>query len=85
MHILYRVVGWNENTLFSFLAGLPISNRSTNWSLFKDPKLQRWYTPNIDTKVYISRTVSGTKVDIVDVFNCEFPTYYACLYCGRWH
>jgi len=29
---------------------------------------------NIDTKDYISNAVSGTKVSMVDVFSCEFPT-----------
>lgn len=32
---------WNENNFFSFLAGLPATNRSTNRFLFMDPKLQR--------------------------------------------
>jgi len=52
------------------------NNRSANRSLFKEPKLQRWYAANcnIDTKDYISRAVTGTKVNIVDMFNYEFPT-----------
>jgi len=31
-------------------------------------------TFSMDAKVYISKTVLGTKVNIVDVFNYEFPT-----------
>ena len=70
-------MGSNEDTLFTFMVGIPTTNRSTNRSLFKDPKLQRRYTTtsNIDTKDYIITAVSGTKVNIVDVFNYEFPTY----------
>ena len=72
-----RAMGSNEDTLFTFMVGIPTTNRSTNRSLFKDPKLQRRYTTtsNIDTKDYIITAVSGTKVNIVDVFNYEFPTY----------
>ena len=29
---------------------------------------------NTDNKDYISRVFSGTKVNKLDVFNCEFPT-----------
>jgi len=67
---------WNENTLFSFLAGLPTTERSTNRFLFTEPKVQRKYTTtvNIDNKDYISKAVSGTKLNIVNVFNYEFPT-----------
>ena len=75
-----------KNTLFTFLAGIPTTNRSINWSLFKDPKLQRWYTTtsNIDSKDYVSRAVRDTKVYIVDVFNYEFPTSSPPWSNSRW-
>ena len=73
---LCRAGEWNKNTFLTFLTGPPTQHRSTNPSLFKEPKLQRRYTAtfNVDTKDYISKTVSGTKVSIGDVFNYELPT-----------
>jgi hypothetical protein len=51
-------------------------HRSTNLALFMEFKLQRWYTTTftIDTKDCISKNILGTEVNIVDVFNYEFPT-----------
>ena len=68
--------------LVHFLDRFTNNNRSANRSLFKEPKLQRWYatTFNIDTKNYISKAVTGTAVNIVDVFNCEFPTIIEVIY-----
>jgi len=41
-----------------------------NLSTCKDDKT----TFDFETKDYVSKAVSGTKVNIVDVFNYEFPT-----------
>lgn len=76
-HQIFAVqCGQMKSTLFTFLVGIPTANRSTNRSLFKDPKLWRLYTTtsNFDSKDYISICVSGTKVNIVGVFNYEFST-----------
>ena len=70
-----RAGDWNKNTLLTLLTGLPTS-QVYQPSLFKEPKLQRRYTAtfNVDTKDYISKTLSGTKVNIGDTFNYESPT-----------
>jgi hypothetical protein len=49
--------------------GLPTNLFSRNL-IYKDDKT----TFNVDTKDYVSKAVSGTKDNIVGVFDCEFPT-----------
>ena len=69
---------WNKHTLFTFLTGLPqptslptsLYPRNLN---YKDDKS----TFNVDIKDYISKAVSDTQVNILDVFIYEFPTHLA--------
>jgi hypothetical protein len=74
--VTVSVVRESEIKKKPFLTGPPTPSQVHQPVFIQGTKLQRRYraTFNVNTKYYISKTVSRTKVNRADVFSYEFPT-----------